>query len=235
MARAETGTNETTRMVYHSKTLRSMILEEGADLAGIGKYLDGLGHKRRLKAVTSLGARHMVALWNLAEAGAVTPGDIVPEGKSHSVTVRHFGKNSLPVMRRFEKRFCRLPVRDSDDDHSGGDKSGGDKSGGDKSGGEVVLWGYNESAARPLVGPGYFVCRNTPGDPRGEFVVDYYDVPPERPRGWPPVKTNDRGISRMVYGYMHDFLRKVSSNVTIGRAYKNGRETGNYFVLCREP
>ena len=220
MARAEDKNNETGRTAYPSRTLRALILEKEETIAGIGKFLDGLGHERRLKAVTSLGARHMAVLWNLAAVGDATPDDIVPEGKPPLEMVRHFGKNSLPVMTRFEKRFCRPP---------------GEGAGSDNPDREIVLWGYNESPARPLVGPGYFVCRNTLDDPRGKFVIDYYDVPPESPQGWPPIKTNDRGIGRLVYGFMHDFLRKVSASVTIGRAYKNGRETDYYFVLCREP
>ena len=116
-----------------------------------------------------------------------------------------------PPHKNFEKRFCR-PEDDSD----------------------PVLWGYNEGSSRPLVGPGYFICRSTAGDSRGDVVVDYYQVPPSRPATWPPIERNEDGVSRMVYGHMQDFLRRVSDHVTIGRAYKHDRETPNCFTLCRE-
>ena len=34
---------------------------------------------------------------------------------------------------------------------------------------------------------------------------------------------------------MVDYLRKVSSHVTIGKAWKKGKETPNVFVLTRTP
>ena len=36
-----------------------------------------------------------------------------------------------------------------------------------------------------------------------------------------------------VFAKMIDYLRKVSKHVTIGRAYKHGEETPNYFLLSR--
>jgi hypothetical protein len=48
------------------------------------------------------------------------------------------------------------------------------------------------------------------------------------------VKRNDQGLSRFVYANMVDYLRRVSSHVVIGRAYKGGKEMPNYFILCRE-
>jgi hypothetical protein len=97
-----------------------------------------------------------------------------------------------------------------------------------------VLWGYNEGVARKAVGPGYFVTRKTEGDSRGEVVIDYYQVPPEKPAEWPSIQSNDSFLSALVYGKMHDYLRRVSRHVTIGRAYKKDRETANCFTLCRE-
>jgi hypothetical protein len=48
------------------------------------------------------------------------------------------------------------------------------------------------------------------------------------------VTRNERGLSRFVYGYMVDTLRRVSEHVTIGSAARNGKDIGSYFVLCRQ-
>ena len=49
------------------------------------------------------------------------------------------------------------------------------------------------------------------------------------------MKRNDQGLSRLVYANMVDYLRRVSKHVLIGRAYKDGKEMPNWFLLCREP
>jgi hypothetical protein len=66
-------------------------------------------------------------------------------------------------------------------------------------------------------------------------LVDYTRVPPSAPPGWPAVRGNERGLSRFVYGFMVDRLRRVSEHVTIGSAARHGREFGSWFLLCREP
>ena len=67
-----------------------------------------------------------------------------------------------------------------------------------------------------------------------EFVIDYELVPQEAQiEQWPKVQANERGLSRFVYAYMQDYLRKVSQHITIGRAYRKGKESPNYFTLCR--
>ena len=69
---------------------------------------------------------------------------------------------------------------------------------------------------------------------RGEVVVDYEMIPPDKPAEWPAIKPNTAGLQRFVYAYMHDYMRKVSDHVSIGRAYRRDRETPNCFLLCRE-
>ncbi|RMD99000.1 MAG: hypothetical protein D6812_12470 [Deltaproteobacteria bacterium] len=192
--------------------LQEMILADSATIEEIAGELDDLEASARVEAVRSLGAKAQRKLWTLTAGRAVTLEDIVPSTKGPLEPVIHYGKNSLPLFSIFEKRFCRPPD---------GEKS-------------AVLWGYNEGRLRPIVGPGYFVCRPTPEDERGTVVIDYYQVPPGKPESWPKIEPNDRGITRLVYGFMHDFLRKVSIHVTIGRAYKHGKVTNNYFLLCRE-
>jgi hypothetical protein len=127
----------------------------------------------------------------------------------------HYGKNSQPVFRNFEKRWVRPKG------HPG------------------ELWGYNETPVRPLIGPGYFVARRTDddgADPRGGVVVDYFRVPPEDTviPGWPPVRPNSRGLQRFVYDKTRDYMRRVSSHCSIGIAYRLESRVMGYFVLCRE-
>lgn len=192
--------------------LEQRILAEEADIDAIAAYLDGLSPGERTRESQSLGPKAQRRLWDLARGRRATLDDMVPPDRGPLEPVHHAGRNTLPAFRFFEKRFCR-PSPEAD---------------------AGMLWGYNEGSSRPLVGPGYYVCRETADDARGAVVVDYYQVPPEKPAAWPPIKSNEGLRSRAVYGFMHDFLRKVSDHVTIGRAYKHDRETPNFFTLCRQ-
>lgn len=194
-------------------TLAERILEPDADIGTIAAWLDGLDPARRLEETRALGPKPQRVLWRLCRGRVATLADFVPKDRPALQPVRHFGRNTLPAFTRFEKRFCRPP--------EGEDRS--------------ILWGYNEGSTRTVVGPGYFVVRSTEGDSRGETVIDYTAVPPDKPAEWPAIKPNERGLSLVVYAHMHDFMRKVSAHVTVGRAYRHGRETPNCFVLCREP
>ncbi len=194
-------------------SLNKMLLSGAADIDEVGAYLDALEHAARVEQSRALGPKAQRSLWSLARGRAVQLEDIVPTDRGPLETVRHYGRNTLPAFRLFEKRFCRPPAEEEAD----------------------VLWGYNEGKSRRLTGPGYFVCRATDGDSRGEIVVDYYRVPPSKPAAWPGIRPNDTGVQRFIYGFTHDFLRRVSAHVTIGRAYRLDRETPNCFTLCREP
>ena len=140
--------------------------------------------------------------------------DMVPPTSPELKPVRHYGRNTLPVFKLFEKRFCRPP--------EGAAPAG--------------LWGYNEGSTRGLVGPGYFVCRETTGSEReiADIVIDYTILPTAKPDEWPEIYPNERGVSRFVYAGMQDYMRRISAHVTIGRAYRHGKISNNYFVLCRE-
>ena len=82
-----------------------------------------------------------------------------------------------------------------------------------------------------LTGPGYFVVHE---DRARGAAVDYREIPPERPPNWPETRPNDRGFSRFVFRDMVDYVRRVARDVFVGSAHRGGKETGNYFVLCRE-
>jgi hypothetical protein len=126
--------------------------------------------------------------------------------------VRHFGKNTLPVFTHFEKRFCRPAGQDPRR--------------------PTALFGFNFQALARLTGPGYYVAHADPALP--EVLIDYRELPPAAPAGWPPLRSNEVGAARLVYGFMVDRLRRVSEHVTIGSAARHGRELGSWFLLDRE-
>jgi hypothetical protein len=195
-----------------TSALTQLILAPQANLDEIAAALDAKAPSVRIEEVRALGAPEQKVLWKLALGRAMTFDDLVPPDYGPLEPVRHFGKNTQPAFTHFEKRFCRPSSATP----------------------EPLLWGYNEGPTRSFIGPGYFVVRQTPTDPRGATVVDYWSVPPEKPAEWPTIRSNESGLQRLVYAHMEDFLRKVSTHVSIGRAWRERRETPHHFLLCRE-
>ncbi len=203
-----------------SAELHALIADPSDNIAQIGAWLDGLPHADRLAASRSLDRGQQRRLYEkAAKAAPLTMDDFVPPSVGDRVEVIHFGRNTLPLpgsWKLFEKRFCR-PA------------GGGDR-----------LFGYNESPTRGLIGPGFFVMVPTKGNPaweaRGSLVVDYFQVP-DAPvvEGWPTVVPNTSGLQFFVYNKTRDFMRKVSTHLTIGAAYKVEDPLGHYFVLLRAP
>ena len=182
----------------------------------LAAYLDGLTHQQRLGQLRKLCRCAQARLWGrVATAPALDLSHFVPPELPDQQEVIHHGRNTLPLFRTFEKRFCR-PAGETD-----------------------RLFGYNEGTTRALLGPGYFVTRPTAGntawEARGAVVVDYFQVPdaPVAP-GWPAVVKNSQGGQRLVYHRTRDFMRRVSHHLSIGRAYKGELKLPSYFVLCRE-
>ena len=199
--------------------LRALIHDPANTIEQIGAALDALSPDERLAAVRTLRGRDQRALYaKAAAAAALTLEDYVPASVSAGVSVRHHGRNTLPVPRTFhlfEKHFCR-PAGDS-----------------------ARLFGYNNGTTRTVIGPGYFVVHDTKGNPewekRGAIVIDYLMLPDgPLPAAWPKVVPNSRLLQFFVYHQMRDFMRRVSKHVTVGAAYKKDKGIGQYFVLCRE-
>ncbi len=179
----------------------------------IARFLDGLSHDERVGATRSLDRAQQRALYKMADGFApLTLAEMVPPEVATLEPVRHYGKNSLPLFSQFEKRFCRASEVDPN--------------------APAWLLGYNFQTLSPLTGPGYFVARED--TERGEVVIDYRELPPEKPPHWPAIQPNDRGLSQFIYGNMVDTLRRVSQHVTIGSAARGGKDLGSWFVLCRE-
>ena len=149
-------------------------------------------------------------------AGATSSVSTKPSKVSAGVealeTVRHLGKNTLPAFSHFEKHFCWA---------KGAEPERPDE-----------LYGFNFQTLSRVTGPGYFVA--VEDAERDEVIVDYRRVPDTRPDSWPVIQPNERGLSRFVYGFMVDTLRRVSEHVSIGSAARKGRDMGSWFLLTRE-
>ena len=208
-------------------SLRELLRDDSADIGAIAAHLDGLSPAERLAETRTLGRSEQRRLYRAAERSApLTLDDIVPLTTAARVAVRHHGRNTLPLpssLKLFEKRFARP----------------------EGSGPTRRLFGYNQSPFLGPIGPGFFVAVPTARDAgvpgwqpewegRGGVVVDYFQIPDGPvPDGWPPVIPNSRGLQFFVYNHTRDYLRRVSTHVSIGAAYKVEKALDHYFMLCR--
>jgi hypothetical protein len=196
-----------------SAELTARVRETPLRMKELAALLDGLRHEERVAWVRSVGRAEQRRLYEAA-AGflPLALADLVPPARAAGETVRHFGKNTLPAFTHFEKRFCRPEGEDAQR--------------------PTRLFGFNFQSMAWLTGPGYYVAHADPSLP--EVLIDYRELPPAAPAGWPPLRRNETGAARFVYGFMVDRLRRVSEHVTIGSAIRNGRELGSWFLLARE-
>ncbi len=196
------------------RALAGLLAGPRPDLDAISDLLDGLTHTDRLASALSLGKRDQRALFEAAAAAPpVRVADLVAAALPPLAEVVHHGRNSLPAFTRFAKVFCRP---DREDAIRRGE-----------------LWGYNRNPplVSTTVGPGFFVAHDH-GD--AEVVIDYLRLPSGKPPDWPRILHNDERLSRFVYDGTKDYLRRVSTHVTIGRASRGGRLLPNWFILCRD-
>jgi hypothetical protein len=207
--------------------LTELITDPHVDHMTIAAFLDNLAAPQRWTQLQVLDRAHQRALYQKATPGAIDLNHFAP-AEGVGIEVIHDGLNTLPVappLRRFQKRFCRPGA-------AGRSNRSGDDAGGFR------LFGYNEGPLRRFIGPGYFVATETNDHPQwkqlGGVVVDYFQTPDEPVvAGWPRVVPNSKGLQRFVYDRTRDFLRRVSTHVSIGAAHKNDRPLDHYFVLCR--
>ncbi len=201
------------RTLSPAAELRARCRETPVKPGEIAALLDGWSEADRVEAIRSLGRREQSRLWDAVEGfEAVSLQDLVPEDVPALATVRHYGRNTLPAFTHFEKRFTRPSGEDAAH--------------------PAELHGFNFQTMAAITGPGYFVAVDAPRS--GEVWIDYRRVPPSHPEGWPEIRSNEAGLSRFVYGFMVDTLRRVSEHVTIGSAARRGKDMGSWFVLCRE-
>ncbi len=201
-------------------TLRDLLASK-ASIDAIATYLDGLDASTHEAESLTLSGKEQAALWDrAADAPPITLDHFVPPSIAPNVAVRHPGRNTIPVPRHFQ-HFAKVFSRSEEDPR--------------------LCHGYNDSNAW-FITPGYYVAYETAGNSewerRGGVVVDYLRVPDGKvPAGWPKIVPNTVGLQRFVYFRTRDFMRRVSSHMSIGRAAeqrdKGDRELDFWFTLCR--
>lgn len=194
------------------KNLRGAFGPSSLDVETFRATLDGLSPEARVGEVRALGKADQVRLWDGCEGRTVSAEAFVPAHVTVGREVIHYGKNTLPAFSHFEKRFTRAEA-------------------------PGVVYGYNHNWYNfSTAGPGYFIGHHDPAM-GGAYGLDYYQVPPSGavlPAGWPAVRPNEVGLQVLIYAKMVDYMRGVTDGVTIGRAWRRGKVTSNYFVLSRQ-
>jgi hypothetical protein len=189
----------------------SVLLEPTIDLPRLAEVLDGLGHEGRVHAIRGWGKKTQARLFEAAKGRMPLDLDfLVPPSVGPLVEVIHEGKNTLPAFTHFQKRFVKL----EGEDHA--------------------IGGYNHQSTSGFTGPGYFVVRKGEGEHEGELAVDYTQLPKHKPASWPEIAPNEGLLAGAVYGGMVDYLRGLSTHVSIGRAYKGGKVMDAWFALVRK-
>ena len=193
----------------------SELIREDSRIEDIAEHLDKLDPAERRQQTLDVDGKLQKILYERAQMSA--PVDLeffVPSHVADTTEVIHYGRNSQPAFKYFQKRWSRPAGR------------------------EGQLFGYNEARARPLIGPGYFVAHPTDADGsdvRGAVVVDYFMLPDAAvPEGWPAIKPNNHGLQMFVYNKTRDYMRRISEHVSIGIAYRKEKTVLGYFLLCRD-
>jgi hypothetical protein len=185
-------------------------LEPTIDLKGVAHILDGLGHEGRVHTIGTWSKEQQEKIYEAAKGFLPLDLDfLVPSSIGPLVEVIHDGHNTLPLFSHFQKRFVKLE------------------------GDAFPIGGYNHQSMQRFSGPGYFGVTKGEGDHEGELVIDYTKIPKEKPASWPEIQANDGFISGIVNGGMIDYLRGISTHVSIGVAFKNGRHRHQWFALVR--
>jgi hypothetical protein len=184
-------------------------LEPKIDLPRIAELLDGLGHEGRVHTIHTWGRRQQSALFEAAKGfRPIDLSHLVPSGVL--VPFEHQGFNTVGAFSDFSKVFANV---------------GTDA--------EPVIVGYNEGMWRAFSGPGYFSAANGEGEHQGEIVLDYRRIPTRKVDAWPPIRPNDGLIGSIAFGGMVDYLRGISTHVSIGTATKDGKSRNMWFALVR--
>ncbi len=185
-------------------------LEPTLDLKNVARILDGLGHDGRVHTIGTWTKKQNEQIFEAAKGFRPLDLDfLVPSGVASLVEVIHDGHNTLPFFSHFQKRFVKLEGED------------------------FPIGGYNHQSMQVFTGPGYFGVTKGDGDHEGELVIDYSRIPRRKPASWPEIQANDGLISSIVNGGMVDYLRGISTHVSIGAPYKNGRHRRQWFALVR--
>lgn len=188
-------------------TLKQLIRQ--GDPGKVARFLDKLSPEQRVSQCMALSGKDQARLWEMVgrKRSSFDATFFVPAAAKKLVPFPFEGKNSLPAFSRFQKVFYRTK--------------------------EGYVAGYNYQTLMKITGPGYYILEKASDQDPGPMVINYLKVPESKPSSWPKIQSNDAFPSRFIYGGMMDYLRKVSKDVVIGRAFKQGKPMPNYFVLCR--
>jgi hypothetical protein len=191
-----------------ARALNKLLADPYVTLEAVTEQLNALSAPQREASVLSLGKSAQKRLWELAASATVpvTTDYFLPADFPPLKPVPFEGKNSLPIYTRFQKVFYRT------------------------SKGEVA--GFNNYSLSVLIGPGYYTAYASPHNAK-ELCIDYTQLPSERPPDWAKITENRQGLARFFYGGLKDYLRWVSPDVVIGKAFRNGAPLENYFILVR--
>lgn len=185
-------------------------IEPTVDLERLVELLDGMGHEGRLHTIRTWSKHDMERIFNAVKGHKPIDLDYVCPTTDPLVEVIHDLHNALPGMPRpVQKRFARMPdVADQ-------------------------VEGYNQQPLNNVTGPGYYLASKGDGDHEGEVVIDYEKIPSVKPDNWPAIQKNGGLIGGIVYGGMTDYLRGISTHVSIGEAFKGGKSRGQWFAMVR--
>lgn len=185
------------------------LVERGAPAVDLAAHLDALSSDQRVQSVAMVRGPLVGRLYSLVGgAGRLGLGDLVDEAVPAGATVTYQGRNSLPAFSRFQKRLTRTA--------------------------DGMVFGYNKQPMRiagVATGPGYFVVTEAGEDHSGELLFDYTKPPPFEPAGWPAYRPNEVGLSRVVFMDLNDYVRRVTTGVVVGAAFRRGRDENAYFTL----
>jgi hypothetical protein len=199
--------------MFHDNTRDSIdefrrLVERGAPANDLAVHLEVLSPAQRVQAVARVRGRLVARLYSLVEkTRPLRLEDMVASTTPAGATVTYQGRNSLPAFSRFQKRLTRTA--------------------------DGVVFGYNKQPMRlagAATGPGYFVVTEAE-DHEGELLFDYTKPPPFEPAGWPAYRPNEIGLSRVVFMDLNDYVRRVTTGVVVGAAFRRGRHENAYFTL----
>lgn len=194
-----------------TETMKTLLNNANVSLADITTHLGSIPHASRISECREIGRREQSKLWDIAEGKGqpLTLEYLVPRDAPVLKPFPFEGKNSLPAFTHFQKVFYRQ--------HDG------------------TIGGMNVQSIGGITGPGYYVAEMSDKSAH-EIGVNYLKVPSEKPETWPAIQRNEEGanLSRFIYANMIDYLRWVSPDVVIGRAYRAGQTPMSaWFILCR--
>lgn len=186
--------------------LAELLSQDSRSPQALCTLLDEATHQQRVTWTRSLPRKLLKVLYQTVGQAPLSGEALVPSQLPKFSVVRHFGTNSMPSNRVFEKLMYR-------------DEQG-------------QVCGRNHQTFSALTGPGYYTAGAVSNSP--EWVLDYVTLPTTTPQGWPKVTNNARGISYFVFRGLRDTLRCVSEHVAVGEVARDGKYQGQYFILVRE-